>query len=241
MKAVGKRLGLAMAASCLWASLGTAQADVGLWYNGDYDGNQTGPILNSIFRSSRTQQAFVYQEFIVPAGQTWTISQVYSNDEISTDSVTNAHWEIVTDVVPNTGATRIDSGYATPSLTPITGSPGDYTVTVSGLDVVLSAGTYWLSVTPVVGRHQTSYILSTSGANGTGVVTGSAGSSYIDGSFYGATFEPSQDYTGLPPDGYSMGVIGTVASVPEPSTMVLGVIGTLTLLGYAGLRRRLGA
>ena len=237
----GKRLGLAMAAFCLWASLGTAHAGEILWYNGDYDGNVGGPILNTVIPSNGNLQAFVYQEFIVPTGQTWTINQVYSNDEINSDQVTSAHWEIVTDVMPQMGATRIASGYADASLTKITSH--EYTVTTtSPLGVTLAAGTYWLSVAPVVGKNHSSFILSTSGAGGMGVVTGNVGSSYVDGSYYtningNPPFDYASNVSGENPVGFSMGIIGTVASVPEPSTMVMGIIGTLTMLGYAWCRR----
>jgi hypothetical protein len=240
-----KRLGLAMAALCLWAGFGTAQAGA-LWYNGDYDGNPAGPILNAVIPGSGMTQAFVYQEFIVPAGQTWTIQQAYSNDYINTDAVTSAHWEIVSNVIPTVGATVVASGYGSATQVKIAGSSHDYTVTVSGLNVMLSAGTYWLSVTPVVGKNHEAYLLSTAGTNGTGVVTGNAGSSFVDGSYYANNGNPPFDYasnvSGENPVGFSMGVNGiSVASVPEPSTLVMGLIGTLTMLGYTWHRRRLHA
>ena len=50
----------------------------------------------------------------------------------------------------------------------------------------------------------------------------------------GNDYEPASNITGYPPDqpsDFSMGVTGiAIASVPEPSTLVLGLIGTLTAL-----------
>jgi PEP-CTERM motif len=81
------------------------------------------------------------------------------------------------------------------------------------------------------------------GSNGTGVVIGGSCiyiSYYINN--YNYNFQPASDITGYSLVGFSMGVNGhSVASVPEPSTLVMGVIGTLTMLGYAWHRRRLRA
>jgi hypothetical protein len=80
---------------------------------------------------------------------------------------------------------------------------------------------------------------------------GNDGNSYVAGSYYsgpgqgGYDFEPASDYVSNPNTGnadFSMGVNGiAVATVPEPSTLLMGVIGTLTMLGYACRRRRLQA
>jgi hypothetical protein len=116
-------------------------------------------------------------------------------------------------------------------------------VAVSGLSVTLTAGTYWLTVAPLAqNSSDLSYISTTSGANAIGMPPGNDGNSFVAGSFYntqpgGYDFQPAVDHatnpSGGPPD-FSMGVSGiAVSAVPEPSTLVMGLIGTLGLLGYS--------
>lgn len=243
----GKRIGLAFAASFLWASLGTAQAGT-LWYNGDFDGNDA--LYNAVVPSVQT--ANVYDDFIVPAGQTWSISDVYSNDLLSTASpVTSAYFEIREGVSPGNGGTLLYLGTDAATTTP-TGRSGfgydEYTVDVTGLTgITLTAGTYWLNVSPVVTSiSDISYITTTGGTNAVGMPPGNDGDSYVAGSYYvnqgGYNYEPASDYYVNPDTGladFSMGVDGIiVASVPEPSTLAMGAIGTLTVLGCAWRGRR---
>ncbi len=239
------RLVLALAAIALWASLGEARAGSTLWYNGDFDGNSA--LFNEVIPS--VAQGSVYDDFIVPMGQTWTIQSVFSNDQMNfAPTSLSAYWEIRSGVSPGNGGMLLASGTGSATQT-ATGNPfaapgqPEYTVTVSGLSVTLGPGTYWLTVDPVGGTiDDTSYISTTSGLNAIGMPPGNDGNSYVAGSYYignygGYDFEPAGDYVtnlnGGQPD-FSMGVVG----VPEPSTLVLGLIGTLTVFGCACLRRR---
>jgi hypothetical protein len=243
------RLGLAMAAISLWASAGEAMAGpTTLWYNGDYDGNSA--LYNEVNPLSRNSTGLVYDDFIVPAGQTWTINTVFSNDAMNFDPrLLFAQWEIRSGVSPGVGGTIVAGGvgFASQTLIGNAGLPtgySEYTVGVSGLSVTLGPGTYYLEVAPIsLSRRQLSYILTTSGANAIGTPPGNDGSSYVYGSYYvsggGYNYEPAGDYVTSPTTGeadFSMGVIGT--AVPEPSTLVLGLIATFTGIGGAWLRRR---
>ena len=132
----------------------------------------------------------VYENFVVPVGQTWTITSVYSNDQLSyrTDPVTTAAWEIRSGVSSGNGGTLVGSdprrGHADrPHPDPgyfYDAPPVQITATVAPL--VLTAGTYWLSVIPTeptifVGNQ--SYVMTTSGLNSVGTPPGNDGNSFI--------------------------------------------------------------
>ncbi len=242
------RLGLAMAAISLWASAGGAMAGpTTLWYNGDFDGNSG--LYNEVNLSGRNSTGVVFDDFIVPGGQSWTISTVFSNDQMNFDPrLLLAQWQIRSGVSDGVGGTLVAGGigFASQTATGNVGPTGllEYTVAVSGLSVTLGPGTYYLEVAPIsINRRQTSYISTTSGANAIGMPPGNDGNSYVAGSFYvsggGYNYEPASNFVTSPTTGeadFSMGVIGT--AVPEPSTLVLGLIATFTGIGGAWLRRR---
>ena len=159
-----------------------------------------------------------------------------------------ASWEIRSNVMSGDGGNLLFSGTDSASQTP-TGRSGfgfsEYTVAVdvsaASPPVILGAGTYWLSVIPVDTADGSSFITNTDGTNSINVQPGTS-----DNTFFTSTdsvifpgmpyFEPASNEIGSPAD-FSMGVIGT-ASVPEPSTLVLGLVGTLTVFGAARFRRR---
>ncbi len=241
--------GLAMAAIYLWASAGGARADSTLWYNGDFDGFSAA--YNTIVPSA-SSYALVYDDFVVPVGQTWTIESVFSNDQMNyTPSTLYAHWAIRSGVMLGDGGTLLASGTGPATQVATGNSLGsylEYTVTVSTPSVTLGPGTYWLSVDPLA--HTTddiSSVSTTSGMNAIGMPPGNDGNSYLAGSYwvsvFGSNFVPAEDLIPDPNNNgqadFSMGVTGVVvSSVPEPSTLVLGLLGTLTVFGAARLRRR---
>lgn len=146
------RFATALSLLTLWAGAGSARADQ-LWYNGDYDGNSEG-IPNGVFQSGQT--AYVYDDFIIPAGQTWNITSVYSNNLMNDPTATSsAYVQILSGVVANVGGTSLYMGTDTATQTPtgrtdpIFDTP-EYTIAASGLNVTLGPGTYWLTVSPVL-------------------------------------------------------------------------------------------
>jgi hypothetical protein len=156
-----------------------------------------------------------------------------------------AYWEIRSGVGAGDGGTLVASGDGVDNLTP-TGRfeaiiPGvfnvyEYTNQVS-VNVTLTAGTYWLAVAPDV-SDQNSYISTTSGGNAVGLPPGNDGNSFASSSFFGWSFLPTSDDSLEGPGtwDYSMGVIGT--AVPEPSSLLLGLVGLLTTAGYRWSQRR---
>jgi hypothetical protein len=211
-----------------------------LWYNGDTDGrdafvNQTG-----------APDGLVYDDFIVPIGDTYNITAVFSNDMMyNSTAATTAHWEIRSGVSSGNGGTLLASGDGADTVTATgrTFNPGitldEYTNQVA-VNVILTAGTYWLAVAPDV-SSQNSYISTTSGANAVGSPPGNDGDSFLSSTFFSESFVPLSDPSNEGPGtwDYSMGFIGTTNSlspVPEPTGATLLPVAGLILLGY--LRRR---
>ena len=219
--------GLALGMLLLGSMVTPSIADT-LWYNGDYDQTLNRYVSNQI---SDALNARTYDDFVVPAGG-WTINTLYSNNIVntSTSTITEAYWEIRQGVSAGNGGTLLLSSTSLASLAAtdryLDGS--DYNnpemkVAVTGLDLSLAAGTYWLCVTPYVpgGEGAVSNTV-TRGENATGFNSGnglfcSNASNpeilYVDGNFLFG-FESGIDY--------SMGIEGTVgSSVPIPPSILL--------------------
>jgi len=200
-----------------------AQAPPGsLWYNGDFNG--VGFHANGTGTSDPSSS--VFDDFIVTNGAVWHLTGLFSDNLLST-VVTGALWQIRTDCSPGNGCTLVASGSTqTPTVTP-TGRSGfgynEFIVEVTGLNFILTSGTYWLNVEPIGNGTGHSLNTTTSGANCVGTPCGNDGNSF---------FIPG---VGFSPDDFSMGVIGTV--VPEPATWAL-LGGGLGALLIAALRRR---
>jgi hypothetical protein len=213
------------AALVLLNTTAIAQAPPGsLWYNGDFNG--VGYHANG--HNTSDPPDAVHDDFIIPAGNIWNITAIFSDDLLST-VVTGAIWEIRVDCSIGNPGTLIAGGFtSTPTVTP-TGRSGfgyiEYMVEVTGLNVTLTPGIYWLSVTPLGDGTGHSFNTTTSGANCVGMPCGNDGMSWFDSV---GPFNPND---------FSMGVIGS--AVPEPATVALLTCGVGALL--IALRRRRGA
>lgn len=231
-----------------------------LWYNGDYDGRDA--IDNGARRVDYnglfTEVTKVYDNFVVPTGQTWTITSVFSNDQIlyqaTGNAVTSATWEIRRGVGPGVGGTLAASGDTAATQTALIQIPGDdyaatpYHIEASVASVVLAAGTYWLSVipdNPSPSLRDEAFIQTTSGANSVGIPPGNDGNSYSSNNLTGAgsqNFTPtsSNSIEGPGTWDYSMGVRGNVspAVVPEPSSLAMLALGCLGVPAFLRLRGR---
>jgi len=225
----------------------TAQAGGTLWYNGDYDGR------DALVNQTGAPDGLVYDNFIVPTGYTFNLTGVFSNDLMYTPSAaTTAYWEIHSGVSAGNGGTLLYSGDGADTLT-ATGRfepviPGvfnvyEYTNQVSVSGVTLGAGTYWLAVAPDV-SGQNSFITTTSGTNAVGSPPGNDGNSFTSSVFFGLNFVPTSDPSIEGPGtwDYSMGVIGTAVAivpvVPEPSSLMLGLVGFMASAACVWTRRR---
>ncbi|HLN28479.1 MAG TPA: hypothetical protein VK395_12125 [Gemmataceae bacterium] len=223
-----------------------------LWYNGDLDNRDA--FSNQTSSSSGGIDGRIYENFIVPAGTTWTITSVFSNDVLnplfSPPNTTTASWEIRSGVSAGNGGTLLASGDGADVITP-TGRTSsvfapfpasEYTNQVNGLSVTLGAGTYWLSVAPDTDGLVNSYwnVSTTSGANAIGNPAGNDGNSFFSSTFTGDFFTPTASLEGPGNWDYSLGVIGTAqaSTVPEPSGAALALGASLILAGYAYRRRK---
>lgn len=215
-----------------------------LWYNGDADGRDAQ--ANGI-GASPVPDSLVYDNFVVPAGTTWTITGAFSTDLMNYTGVTDAYWEIRSGVSAGNGGTLLASGTSTATQTDLGYSLFGfevYSVTASGLSVTLGPGTYYLTIAPVSPSTgglpaNYSYVATTSGTNAVGSPAGDDGHSYMTSSGYGLNFTPATDPSVEGPGtwDYSMGVIG-VAAAPEPSGVVMLAIGGLGVAGLIRVRGR---
>jgi len=218
----GAVLALALTAAVALNTTAIAQAPPGsLWYNGDFNG--VGYHANG--HNTSDPPDVVHDDFNVPF-PAWNITAIFSDDLLSA-VVTGAIWQIRVGCSIGNPGTLIASGFtATPTVTP-TGRSGfgysEYMVEVTGLNVTLTPGTYWLSVTPLGDGTGHSFNTTTGGANCVGTPCGNDGMSWFDSV---GPFNPND---------FSMGVIGSV--VPEPETWALLGAGLGALLFIARWRR----
>jgi hypothetical protein len=235
-----------------------AQAGL-LWYNGDYDSrgsltNETNVPINT-GSGFVIQNSLVYDNFVVPVGQTWTITSVFSNDFVAypNAAISTATWQIRSGVSAGKGGSLVASGDTAATVTALPNTLAGFTaetVTASVPSVVLTAGTYWLAVAPDSAGFfgDQSFVMTTSGANSIGTPAGNDGNSFISNTFptasalnFAATTSVLNNRSqNLGPNiDFSMGVIGT-AVVPEPSSAILVAVGLLGPLALS-MKRRLAS
>jgi hypothetical protein len=223
------------AAFVLNASVSAQPPPNSFWYNGDFNG--VNGLANE--RNTVVSQAAVYDDFNVPAGDVWNLVAVFSDNLFSAMTVTAADWEIRTGVSEGNAGTLIASGTTNSPVITLTGRGGfglqEYMVEVTGINITLPPGTYWLNVTPVGDGTGRSFNSTTSGVNCVGTPCGNNQNAFFNSTFFGTNFTSTAN-EGQPYD-YSMGVIGTIA--PEPATWALLTCGVGALL--IALRRRRGA
>lgn len=241
-----KRLGsvlLIMAMATAWLVMaGTAAAGTTLWYTGDFDGSGNSHSNQSQYESYGGGSYFqsnakTYDDFIVSDGG-WSIDSVWSNNRFTSGvTVNGATYEIRSGVSAGNGGTVVASGSGILELTDTgrgTGNYTEYQVLISGLDIQLDSGTYWLNVTPSTNMGDAySYNSATSGLNSIGTPQGNNGNSFADVFVhygYGGTYSNYFADTGY--TDYSMGVAGTSSTVPVPSTLPLLCFGLLVLTGF---------
>ena len=236
--------GLLAAAAILSSQAATAAGT--LWYNGNLDGrdSQANEINNTLIPDAR-----VYDNFLIPSGTRWVITDVFSNDAITAQAaVTQAHWEIRSGVVAGNGGTLLASGDSPATQTPtgrsLDGIP-EYTITVNGLGINLGPGSYFLDVAPDIPASDPfdqSYIATTSGAGAIGMPPGNDGNSFFTSTTLGNTFTSSASGSVLGPGtwDFSMGVDGTsiATTVPEPASLTICLSAGLVLALHAQYRRR---
>ncbi len=210
-------------------------ADTVYWYNGDFDGNS-----GLVSEVGGVGDAFTYDDFNVGVGGV-TLTGLFANDFTSV-TITQASWEIRSGMSSGNGGTLIASGTSSAIVTD-TGT-SDFgleleNVLVSGLNISLSEGTYWLGIAPLLGSNSESFVATTSGLNAVGSPMAQDGNAFLNGATFGANFETASDFIpdGDSPNGpdFSEGVM--TSSTPEPSTGIL-VGGAAILAGIFRFRAR---
>ncbi len=215
-------------------SLGISTHAEVLFYGGDY--NAVFWYSNSLSNENDASVhgdpygSAVYQNFVIPAGQTWQVTALFSND-IMTIAPMSAYWEIRTGVSGGSGGTLLSSGAGSDSYR-LKGAYGEYTNTVNGLNLTLGQGMYWFTVVPEAPDQQgRSYNTNTFGQNSVG--TQITDEQYFNSPFYGYNFTHAGDIGIFPI--FSSGVVGTL--VPEPSSIIMLGTGVLALAAKTRSRR----
>jgi uncharacterized protein (TIGR03437 family) len=166
------------------------------WYNGDW---QTGIGGLASYYTSDQDFARTYDNFVVPGGG-WTITSVFASIDLTSGGPipNEAVWEIRSGVSTGNGGSLLAFGRG-PVVKfdgiPYPGGSMLYRVQVEGLRVRLPAGTYWLSVAPVMAAQQ-SFAVGTWGAGSVGTPAGNDGKAY---------------YASISPRGTSKFVVGTTS------------------------------
>ena len=228
-----------------------ANADT-LFYGGDFDPNNPYcyglPNETDWIVGGDPYGAATYQNFT--NSQAWTVTGLFTNN-FSTLAARIGYWEIRSGVSEGNGGTLIASGTASGgdfTHTP-TGRSGfnynEYQDMVSGVNVFLNPGTYWLAVVPydvpVTARGaglDRSFNSSTFGLNSVGTQTSHL--QYFNSAFFGVYFTNADNEGPEYFATFSSGVIGSVGvlePIPEPSSLIMLGSGLLAVAGV--IRRRL--
>ncbi len=128
-----------------------------LWYSGDNDGSLT----NQVSITGGAAENLFFEDFAVPDSAGWQVDSVFSNNFSVSGAPSKANWAILSGVSAGTSqsnlGTVIASGLSDTTVTPTgrtaTNSSNsvpnpEYTFTVSGLNISLEPGKYYLTVTP---------------------------------------------------------------------------------------------
>src|SRR5262249_10334091 len=134
-----------------------AHADYILFYGGDFEPtNQDANALaneNDAIVNGNPYGAATFQNFIIPAGHTWTIESLFTNN-LSDLTPTSGYWQLRSGLSEGNGGTLIASGTGTGSgfsWDPTSRSGfgyNEYTAHIHGVNITLGSGQYWMSVVP---------------------------------------------------------------------------------------------
>ena len=221
----------ALAALLLAAAPAAARAQ--LWFNGDGAGNSAN---SSYVGGSFPGGNVIFDNFLVPAGQLWTVNTVFG--DFATEDIgrlQTLHWQVRQGLVPGGSLGTAVAG----GLDPFTRVGERHTLAVAPF--VLTPGEYWLGVwadmsaLPAGGSPYFGPRKATGGVNGV--------NSLLDGVFSYVSTPDGNIEAGTATDpfaaDFALGVDGTIAAVPEPGTWALLATG-LAGVGAAARRRKRG-
>jgi len=214
-----------------------------LFYGGDLVVNPVGPaIANGLSNETTTlipgtpYGGATWVPFTVPAGQTWTVTGLFTNNQSTygvldqaTEPDSAAFWSINQDVEAGSAGTVVASGTSAATSTPTGRSAfglNEYTVQVTGISVTLAAGSYWMIVVPICtnaadpfcfGRFFLSDVeyVNVLPTNARGPAE-PVDDSFFDSPFFLLTFDPTYGPVGtcfaIGCDAFSAGVLGSKGS-----------------------------
>jgi hypothetical protein len=217
-----------------------AVAATSLWYNGNYDLNDAYTDQNNVpinFGGSYVlDKSLVYDDFIVPVGQSWTLSSLFVDDQLDYYALpTTATWEIRSGMSAGQGGTLLFSGDTAATNTLLTAANGnsyidpEYKISAAVTGVTIGPGVYWMAVAPDSAGYygDQSYIETTSGTGAIGSPAGNDGNSFLNNNLSGPghlSFAPSSL-------DFSAGVNGTATLVPEPASLPMLAAGLALAFG----------
>jgi len=242
-------LSKSLAAGAVAFVLAAAPAKAQMWYNGNWNGI-TGLASE---RNLWVPDSRVYDNFLV-GGNGWTVTEIFG-DFLSSLSPSEAYWEIRSGVSAGNGGTLLHSGLSSITWSWLGGGAwgyDQYRATVGGLNFVLPAGVYWLTIAPTQSIGGRAFINTTAGSNGVNSLLD--GNSFWDSKTFNKNFVPTstqwgtsadfsygvngQQYVAITTDdgpGEGEGDVGLSTVTPEPGTVFL----TATGLGLVSLGVRL--
>ena len=212
-----------------------------LWFNGRW--NSAATALPSE-RDLIVADSRIYENFTVTDGG-WNVTSLFGTF-LSSLSPTIAYWDIRQGVSAGNAGTVLYS--ATSAINWQLLSPGawgdqEYRATVTGLNLVLPAGIYWLTIAPTEAASARAYITGTTGSGGVNALLD--GNSFWDSQTFGKNFVSLSQQFGSNKH-FSYGVDGSVIPLPilplvetspEPASVLLMATG-LAAIGLGLYRRR---
>lgn len=212
-----------------------------LFYGGDFlfDPFYPPSLANALANENDTlvsgtpYGAATWTPFTVPAGQTWAVTGLFTNnlslygvlDQAPNLPTAAAYWSINESLSPGSAGTVIASGTSAATAT-LTGRAAfdtfEYTVQVTGLSFNLTPGGYWMIVVPLCTNTEDPYCaevwfqsdveyLNTSPANAYGPAE-PIDAAFFDSPYFSLSFDPANGPLGacggFGCDAFSAGVLG---------------------------------
>jgi hypothetical protein len=179
-----------------------------VYYTGDPNGQAAYGNYQDLSGKVNIPESQVFEDFIVAPGGPWNVTGMFMNEtDLGPSNVTEASWSIRSGMGPGDGGTILYSG-----TSPATeGSGAVSQISISGLNITLPPGEYWMNVTPQT--NGTKLV-----ANATSGVNEINATLTDSGLWYEAQFE---NYTPVGTD-FSVGIMGVaIAEAPEPASWAL--------------------
>lgn len=189
---------------------------------------------NTLLVSGTPYGAATWVPFTVPAGKTWEVKGLFTNNLSSygvldqgTEPLSVAYWSINEEMFAGNAGIVIDSGTSPATSTPTGRAAFDlseYTIQVTGLSITLTPGTYWLCVVPICSNEANPFCggvffqtdveyVNSAPTNAYGPAE-PVDAAYFDSPSFGQSFDPANGLVGACAgsgcDAFSAGVLGVV-------------------------------